>query len=224
MKQKIVRVADLREQVYEGLRERIVSGELKPGDTLTEMQVASEFGVSRTPSREALVMLTQSGLIQALGRSFQIPLFSTTDIKAIFEIRRLLEPYAVRSIIESHSPADLKLVCDQMRKLLSNAKSFKGYVRAHSDFRKALFGLLRNGRLQQLIATYNEQVQFIRMTTLINDDARRESLNGNLRFISCIADSQSDAAASELIKLIDIAEQLALSGTQATIALPGSLK
>ena len=210
MKNEVVRAADLRDQVYEGLRRRIVEGKIRAGDKLTEVQVAEEFGVSRTPAREALVMLTQSGLIQGVGRSFQLPQFTSADILAIFEVRRLLEPYALRSIIANTSDEELRTACARMRKLISGQKTFKGYVRAHTEYREAMFDLLGNKRLRKVIHDFNEQVQFIRLTTLVDKAARENSLSGNLKLISSIEARDAEAASAEVIVLIDLSEGLAL--------------
>ena len=52
----------LRDVVFNTLREAILKGELKPGERLMELQLASKLGVSRTPIREAIRMLEQEGL------------------------------------------------------------------------------------------------------------------------------------------------------------------
>ncbi|MFM2443670.1 MAG: hypothetical protein RJB09_856 [Pseudomonadota bacterium] len=210
MKNKVVRAADLRDQVFEGLRRRIGEGKIRAGDKLTEVHVAEEFGVSRTPAREALVMLTQAGLIQGAGRSFQLPQFTSTDILAIFEIRRLLEPYALRSIILNTPETDLAVACARMRKLIEGQKTFKGYVRAHTEYRETIFDLLTNKRLRKVINDFNEQVHFIRLTTLVDKSARDNSLAGNLKLISSIESRDADAVTRELISLIDLSEGLAL--------------
>lgn len=214
MKNEVVRAADLRDQVYEGLRRRIVEGKIRAGDKLTEVQVAEEFGVSRTPAREALVMLTQSGLIQGVGRSFQLPQFDGTDIRAIFEVRRLLEPYALRSIIANTPDPVLQAACARMRKLIEGQKTFKGYVRAHTEYREAMFDLLDNKRLRKVIHDFNEQVQFIRLTTLVEKEARENSQSGNLRLIASIEARDADAAGVEIIALLDLSEGLALERIQ----------
>jgi DNA-binding GntR family transcriptional regulator len=214
MKNEVVRAADLRDQVYEGLRRRIVEGKIRAGDKLTEVQVAEEFGVSRTPAREALVMLTQSGLIQGVGRSFQLPQFDSTDIRAIFEVRRLLEPYALRSIIANTPDSVLRTACPRMRTLIEGQKTFKGYVRAHTEYRETMFDLLDNKRLRKVIHDFNEQVQFIRLTTLVEKEARENSQSGNLRLIASIEARDADAAGEEIIALLDLSEGLALERIQ----------
>jgi DNA-binding GntR family transcriptional regulator len=63
----------IREQSLDTLREAILSGELKPGQSLTEMDLSRQLGVSRAPIREALRILNSEGLVETIpyhGRQF----------------------------------------------------------------------------------------------------------------------------------------------------------
>ena len=64
----------LRDVVFQTLRGAILKGDLKPGERLMELQLASKLGVSRTPIREAIRMLEQEGL--AVGRRTGNPSFT----------------------------------------------------------------------------------------------------------------------------------------------------
>ncbi len=98
----------IREQTLDTLREAILSGELKPGHTLTEMDLSRQLGVSRAPIREALRILNSEGLVET------IPYHGTTvlrltkvDIEEIYSMRILLETYAMERVIEAGDAADL---------------------------------------------------------------------------------------------------------------------
>lgn len=93
----------VREQTYESLKSAIFSGKYSPGERLAEEHLAKELGVSRTPVREALHKLEQDGLIEPTGgRGFCIPRDSREEIEDLFQIRTVLEGYA------------LKLICGQV--------------------------------------------------------------------------------------------------------------
>jgi DNA-binding GntR family transcriptional regulator len=206
----VVRVADLRDQVFDALRQRILEGAYQPGEKLTEMQVSRDFGVSRTPAREALVMLTQTGLVRPAGRSFELPLFTEKDILALFEVRLLTEPYAVRKIVHETPPETLRAVCAHMRELLTQTASFKDYVKAHTQFRQCLFDLLSNDKLRQMIGTFNDQVHFVRLMTLVDEHGRQRSSVGNLKLIAAIEVLDAAGSATRMAELIQMAEQLSL--------------
>jgi len=60
-----VRASNLREQVVEQVRAAIIQGHLKPGDHIIEASLTKQLGVSRTPVREALILLEREGLVVA---------------------------------------------------------------------------------------------------------------------------------------------------------------
>lgn len=103
----------LRDKVCEGLRDRIITGRLKPGDRLVERDVAEEFGVSRVPVREAIRILTSEGFLQALSpRRIVVKELSRHDVENLFDMREALEVLAVRRAAERRTDAQLNLLGD----------------------------------------------------------------------------------------------------------------
>ena len=81
----------MRDDVYEGLKQRIVELDLKPGEMLHEKELAAAFSVSRTPIREALIRLESDGLVKvSRGRGAQVTEVSLQNLKESFEIRSFL--------------------------------------------------------------------------------------------------------------------------------------
>jgi DNA-binding GntR family transcriptional regulator len=84
------------DQVVASIRGAILSGRLAPGDTLVERRLAEQLGVSKTPVREALIALAGAGLVTVSpNRGAAVREVSTADIRAAYEVRVLLEPWAV---------------------------------------------------------------------------------------------------------------------------------
>lgn len=82
----------LRSWVYQTLRERIIAGDLAPGEALVEAHLASELGISRSPIREALRQLGQDGLVVTLPNSATtVSSMDAFDIDQVFEVRDLLD-------------------------------------------------------------------------------------------------------------------------------------
>jgi len=81
-----------KEQVYEQLRNQIISCQLQPGLPINEAVFAEKFGVSKTPVREAIRQLEREGLVSSIsGRGSIISFISSRDIFEIFEIREIME-------------------------------------------------------------------------------------------------------------------------------------
>jgi DNA-binding GntR family transcriptional regulator len=87
----------LGEQVYALLRARIISGQLRPGQKLSDLRLSGELNVSRTPVREALYRLAQDGIVQAVRRrGFIVTRLTRRNVQDLYEVRLGLELLAVR--------------------------------------------------------------------------------------------------------------------------------
>ncbi len=98
----------LRDVVFQTLRAAILRGELKPGERLMELQLASKLGVSRTPIREAIRMLEQEGLAITIPRKgAEVAKMTEKDMEDVLQIRCVLEDLAVR--VSCHKITDSEL-------------------------------------------------------------------------------------------------------------------
>ena len=108
----------IREQSLDTLRKAILSGELKPGQALTEMELARQLGVSRAPIREALRILNSEGLVETIPyRGTTVTRLSREDIEEIYSMRMLLESYALEQVMAAGEPArygQLRGLVDEM--------------------------------------------------------------------------------------------------------------
>ena len=85
----------LRDVVFNTLREAILRGDLKPGERLMEIQLASQLGVSRTPIREAIRMLEQVGLAVTMPRKgAEVAKMTLKGMEDVLEIRAALDELA----------------------------------------------------------------------------------------------------------------------------------
>ena len=90
----ILRAKALRDQVYENIRDRIISGELRPGDSLVEVELAAQLNVSRTPVSNALVMLRERGLIYDSGGRMEVSVLKLEDVVNLYWCRMGLDGVA----------------------------------------------------------------------------------------------------------------------------------
>ncbi len=101
----------LKEKVYKTLRYDILTGKIPGGSHITESSIASRLNVSRTPVREALQRLTQEKLITALPRAgYIIEDMSIDDIHDLFSARFEIEVLVVRKAVQYITPAELKMM------------------------------------------------------------------------------------------------------------------
>jgi DNA-binding GntR family transcriptional regulator len=175
---KVLKAVSLREQIYEHLRERIQSGQFTFDDRLVDVDIASEFGVSRMPVREALMQLVHDGMIESSTRGFILRRYSDQEIADIFEIRRLLEPAAAEIAARKMTDQALKTMDDAIRDGIeaSEANDFAAFVVANAAFRSAWMAQVPNAQLIAALARYIDHVQVIRLVTLSQRPVRDDVL------------------------------------------------
>jgi DNA-binding GntR family transcriptional regulator len=109
------------EQVYRRLREAILHGRLAPGRAVSQVQLARELGVSRTPLREAVRMLQRDGLVSGeANRMVRVATFSIRDVEELYAVRIANEALAIRltvPLMTDQDDAYLKESLDQMAAL-----------------------------------------------------------------------------------------------------------
>lgn len=97
------------DRVISALREIILSGEVRPGERLTELHYAARLGVSRTPLRLAFAELEKEGLLEQLpSRGFRVRVFSMDNIGDAVEVRGVLEGMAARLVAEAGLTAETR--------------------------------------------------------------------------------------------------------------------
>lgn len=93
---------------YQSFREAILHGELRPGEIMTQQQVADRLGISRTPLREAIRILQHEGLLNTEPhRRLQVAEFSIEDVETVYVMRVLLECAAARITVAGMQPHDV---------------------------------------------------------------------------------------------------------------------
>lgn len=129
------------EQVYRRVRESILEGEIAPGTVMSQVALADDLGVSRTPLREALRMLQSEGLVEAqANRRVTVTPISATDLEELVVMRVALETEAVRLSIDRLAPEEIAALEGRLAEMAHFAKE-KDYERwqgPHSAFHRGL--------------------------------------------------------------------------------------
>ena len=144
----------------EHLREQIVCGRMRPGETLPESQVGEMLGVSRAPIREALTLLEREGLVEFDRRgTARVCDFDLEDVRELGLMRMVLEPVATRLAAERRPEATLDAIEENLHALQPPEVSrLEDVTRLDLDFHRLIFAAAGNRRLR--LAWENLLAQF----------------------------------------------------------------
>src|SRR3954469_13064776 len=144
------------EQVYKRVREAILTGEISAGTAMSQVALADELGVSRTPLREALRMLQSEGLVDAqANRRVTVRPISATDLEELVVMRVALETEAIRLSVGRLSPEEIAALEGRLAEMahFAEAKDYARWTQPHSAFHRGLTaaaGARINAMLTQL--------------------------------------------------------------------------
>ena len=159
----------LRDVVFNTLREAILKGELKPGERLMELQLASKLGVSRTPIREAIRMLEQEGLaVTVPRRGAEVARMTEKDMEDVLQIRAALDELAVQLATEQITDEQFD-VLEQARQNFENSlksDDVKEIAQADVAFHDAIYNATGNAKLVSMLNNLREQMYRYRMEYL----------------------------------------------------------
>ena len=145
--------------VLDTLKSAIISGRLAPGQALVETELAAQFGVSKTPVREALKSLEGTGLVVIRPYTgAKVRVFTEADAIAIYDMRLLLEPEAVRRSLASGTSLDA--AADALERARSASDGSERSI-ANRDFHRALYASCGNPLLLQTLDGLRDQIALI---------------------------------------------------------------
>jgi DNA-binding GntR family transcriptional regulator len=182
--------------VYEQLHQRIVSGDIAQGERLTELALAEEFGISRTPVREALRRLEQDGLVERSAQGMQVRRRSPDEILEIYEVRILLEAAAARSAATHRSALDLVRLEQLHESMLKTPTDHaETLVAINRRFHELIWATSHNATLADLLTRLNSHLLRYRHTTLTHGDRWQTVLKDHAELLDAIRDGDGDRAA-----------------------------
>lgn len=159
----------LRDVVFNTLREAILKGDLKPGERLMELQLASQLGVSRTPIREAIRMLEQEGLAVTMPRKgAEVAKMTLKGMEDVLEIRAALDELASQLACERMTEAQMERL--QARKADFEKSLATGNVKAIAEadvnFHDVIYEATGNPKLVNMLNNLREQIYRYRVEYL----------------------------------------------------------
>lgn len=180
----------LRFKAYKAVKEKIIYLDIKPGEKIFENLLAESLNVSRTPVREALLMLEHEKLVtcnDSLG--FIVRKFNTKDIDEYYALRHAIEEFVIPLVVEKITEgeiADLKENIAEGEKLISEGGDIRAVIRSESEFHEMLYRAAKSEILYDTISGLVDKFQWFRALALIVPEAASSALSHHKKIIEFI--------------------------------------
>lgn len=199
---------------YLRIREDILNGEYPIGQRLLETSLATRYGVSRTPVREALVALQQDGLIERVDNGFRVRTGTADDVMEIYEARIALEAVAAATAAKRHTDLDVARLRASHQGALTAAAAGdeRAAHEANSDWHLALWQAAHNSTIAATLNRWSAQLQIYDQGPPGPADDLTATAHDHGEILQAIESGDAEAAGEAMKAHLDRSRQLRLRG------------
>jgi DNA-binding GntR family transcriptional regulator len=183
--------SSLADQVYHDIKYLILSGELQGGNRIPEEKLAEQFGVSRTPVREAVRRLDEFGLVRLKPRSYaEVISLSEKEADQVMAVRTELEALAVSQLAENASGQDVQALTELAEKCYRALEdgSVADTFELDSCFHLEIAQRSGNGILAELMERLDAKVQLVRLMRCSTPETINQNIHVHDKIIAAIAE------------------------------------
>ena len=190
----------LYQDVAERLRQQIFNRELEPGAWIDEQKTALEYGISRTPLREALKVLAVEGLVtMKLRRGAYVTEMSAADVAQVYHLMALLESDAAGSVAARASDAEIAELQSLHDRLSSQVQQRDAFFATNEQFHLRLLALAGNRWSAQIVQDLRKVMKLNRHLSLFKQGRLAESLTEHRAVMAAIT-ARDVAEATRLMR------------------------
>ncbi len=187
----------LRIRVFNAIENAILDGEYKDGDSLNELRLSKELGVSRTPVREALMQLELEGLVRNIPNKGAVVVGVTEqDTHDIYEIRIRIEGLASRLCAENITDDELhaleQIVDLQEFYLMKN--DTEQIWRLDGDFHKIIYDASRSRPLRFTLSNFHNYIKKARDISMQTEGRAEKTVAEHCAILSAIKEHNGELA------------------------------
>ncbi|MBT3360188.1 MAG: GntR family transcriptional regulator [Rhodospirillales bacterium] len=198
-----IRRHSLHREVIERLRDMIVEGELSPGQRIAEGKLCEEFGISRTPMREALKVLVSEGLVELRpNRGSRVAKITVEEIGELFEVVSGIERMAGELAAKRMSGKDLerlRALNERMEQYFKNGQRHE-YFKLNQQVHNMIVQLAGNSVLSATHATLMVKARRARYFAIMSEDRWEESMREHGQILDAFAARDAESAGKLILK------------------------
>ncbi len=189
----------LYEEVAELMRQRIYRRELEPGSWIDELKIAEEYGISRTPLREALKVLAAEGLVtMKVRRGAYVTEVSEKDLNNVYHLLSLLESDAAGVVARTATEAELKELQELHEELEAAAQDRDRFFALNERFHMRLLEIADNRWRDQMVADLRKVMKLNRQNSLLKSGRIDESLAEHRAILGALLSRDAASAAQRM--------------------------
>lgn len=187
----------LYQEVAERLRQRIFAHELTPGTWIDEQKLAEQYGISRTPLREALKVLASEGLVELKPRrGCYVTEISRQDLDDIFPLMAMLEGRCAAEAVQRAKPADIGALKHIHAELEAAARDGRidAFFEANQEFHRKIQELSGNRWLLSVIQDLRKVLKLSRLHSLTLEGRLQQSLDEHRLIMAALESGEAARA------------------------------
>jgi DNA-binding GntR family transcriptional regulator len=186
----------LYEDVAERLRAQIFARELEPGAWIDEMKLAAEYGISRTPLREALKVLAAEGLVAMKPRrGAYVAEMSRDDVRQVYHLLALLESDAAAEVARRADDAQIERLQHLHERLEKQVRQRDAFFATNEQFHLALLEIAGNRWRTQIVADLRKVMKLNRHHSLFKQGRIADSLAEHRALMAALSAREAAKAA-----------------------------
>ncbi|MBP7566529.1 MAG: GntR family transcriptional regulator [Burkholderiaceae bacterium] len=194
----------LYEEVAELLRQRIFRRDLEPGSWIDELKLAQEYGISRTPLREAIKVLAAEGLVtMKVRRGAYVTEVSQRDLAEVYHLLSLLESDAARVAATRATPAQLAELASLHAELETATGDRERFFEVNERFHMKLLEVADNRWRNQMVADLRKVMKLNRHNSLLKSGRVAESLAEHRAIMQALTARDAEGAATRMQEHFD---------------------
>ena len=185
----------LYQEVAELLRQAIFERRLEPGSWIDEQKLAAEYGISRTPLREALKVLAVEGLVtMKLRRGAYVTEVSRDDVAQVYHLLALLESDAAATVATQASEAQREQLRQLHARLEKQVRQRDAFFATNEQFHLALLDIAGNRWAMQIVTDLRKVMKLNRHHSLFKQGRLSDSLAEHQALMQAIAARDAERA------------------------------
>jgi DNA-binding GntR family transcriptional regulator len=189
----------LYEEVAELLRQRIFSRELQPGAWIDELAISGEYGISRTPLREALKVLAAEGLVtMKMRRGAYVTEVDEKDLSDVYHLLSLLESDAAGVVAAKATNTELKELQGLQLELEKSVGNRTRFFEINERFHMRLLAIADNRWQSQMVADLRKVMKLNRHNSLLKTGRVEESLAEHRAIMQALGARDAAAAVQRM--------------------------